>query len=361
MKTVTATIDLAALDHNMQVVSAKANGAKVIAVVKANAYGHGAIECAKVMDKYVKAYAVARIEEAIELREANITKDIIMLGGFFSKDDLPLIEKYDISFAIHSKWQIEAIEDYKPKNQLKGWLQVNVGMERLGFNYDEIDEVIALLDKSNFIKKPIGMMSHLSCADSPATKIQNDKQLAKWKLFAKKCKGELSLTNSAELFSKDSIISDYIRPGIIQYGLSPFNEIKAQDLGLKPVMTLSSKIIKIRTLNPGDAVGYGASWVCSRPTKIAIIAIGYADGYPRAMPNGSEVLINNRICHTVGHVCMDMMFVDIGLNFEDKVGDEVILWGDRISADSLAQRVNTIGYELVTGLTSRVEYRYLNK
>ncbi len=358
MKTVTALIDLAALDNNMSIIKKYAQDSALISVVKANAYGHGVKECAGVIDKYAQGYAVARLEEAIELRQLGITKDIVLLGGFFSEDDLPLIEEYDLSFAVHSFWQIDAINKYAPKKLLKAWCQTNIGMERLGFNDDELIDALEQMSNSPYLVKPINLMSHLSCADTKAQTNITNKQLSTWQKMSNLCKGKFSLTNSAALLNFTAQKTDYIRPGIIQYGANPANEMNVAQYGFKPVMSLYSKVIKVRTLKPGDVVGYGAAWTCTASTRIAIVAAGYADGYPRAIPNGTKVYINGAFYQTVGHVCMDMLFVDIGNNDEIKVGDKVELWGEHVSVDYLASLINTIGYELLTGLTNRVEYQY---
>ncbi len=357
MKTVKATIDLKALDYNMAYIAQKAKGAKIVAVVKANAYGHGAVACAKVMQKYVTAFAVAHLEEGIELRKAGFTQDIIMLGGFFCPSELPAIQQYDIAVAVHNLWQIDAINNFAPTKPLKVWCQVNIGMQRLGFNEDEVDKALSLMNDNPYMQQPIGMISHLSCADDPNTLEEHQKQLACWQRMSAKVHGPLNLANSAAIMLHD-LHSEYVRPGIIQYGVSPNNVMTGADLGLKPVMTLSTYIRDIRKVMPGDVVGYGASWQCTKPTYIGILAAGYADGYPRAMPNGSPVIVNGRVVHTVGHVCMDMMFVDLGEDCQDKIGDEAILWGAQLPVEKIASLVNTIAYELVCAPTARVEYVY---
>ncbi len=359
MKTVTATIDLSALDYNMALIAKIASSSKLIGVVKANAYGHGSIRCAAIMDKYVDGYAVARLEEAIELRKNGISKDILMLGGFVREVDLSDIEKYDISFTLHSFWQLDAIERYSPKKQLKAWCQVNIGMQRLGFNDDELPKALKLINNSKCLVQPVGMISHLSCADSEKTELINKHQIESWSKMVAQCHGKLCLANSAGCLYYPETRTEYIRPGIIQYGISPSDEKTGESLGLKPVMTFSSFIMDIRKIKTGDVVGYGGSWRCTEDTIIGILAVGYADGYPRAMPNGSPVLINGRLVKTVGHVCMDMMFVDLGKNSTDNIGDTAILWGKGLPAEIVAKQVNTIPYELVTGLSSRVDYKYI--
>lgn len=359
MKTVQAQIDLSALRHNVNLIRQKLPESKVYSVLKADAYGHGSVRCAKALNDTVYGFAVARIEEAIELRDAGITKPILMLGGFFREDDLNLIERYDLEFTVHSQWQIDALRTYSSDNCFTVWLQVNVGMQRLGFNGDELDSAAAGLASCASVRKPVGIISHLSCADDDSLKDYNELQLAEWKRMTDGWNGPKCLSNSAACAYFPEKSTEFVRPGITQYGISPTLGKTGKDMGLRPVMKLSSEIIAIRDLKPGDVVGYGASWVCERPTRLAIVAIGYADGYPRAVPSGTPVEINGRLAKTAGHVCMDMMFVDLGAGAVDKIGDRVYLWGtDSVSVECVAESVNTIPYELVCHLSDRVEFVY---
>lgn len=358
MNTVKAYIDLQALRFNIEKIKDTLPNCKIVSVIKADAYGHGSVACAKALDDLVECFAVARIEEAIELREAGISKDIILLGGFFLETELPLVEKYDLSFAIHDVWQIEILEKYQTNQKFKGWCQVNIGMQRLGFNVDQVKDVYKRISNIECIQKPIGLIAHLSCADEESTKDFNELQLSAWNSIKDISEGPLCLLNSAAIEYYSEYSTDFIRPGIIQYGVSPSSSKIGTDLGLKPVMTLCSKVISIRDVDVGDAVGYGAYWVCDKKTRIAIVAAGYADGYPRSMPNGCPVLINGQVMHTVGHVCMDMMFVDIGLDSDVNINDEVVLWGNGLPVEHIAQMVGTIPYELLTRVTKRVKYIY---
>ncbi|MBQ3775235.1 MAG: alanine racemase [Ruminobacter sp.] len=359
MKTVQAQIDLSALKYNVNLIKDRLPGCKVYSVLKADAYGHGSVRCAQALNDTAYGFAVARIEEAIELREAGIDKPVLMLGGFFREDDLSLIEKYNIEFTVHSLWQIEALDRYQKSDVFTVWLQVNVGMQRLGFNSDELAAAKEALSACTSVKKPIGIISHLSCADDESLKNYNKQQLQEWNRMAADWNGPKCLSNSAACAYFPEKSTEFVRPGITQYGISPTLGKTGRDLGLKPVMKLSSEVIAIRDLKPGDVVGYGASWVCEKPTRLAIVAVGYADGYPRAVPSGTPVEINGRLVKTAGHVCMDMMFIDLGADAVDKIGDKVYLWGtDNIAVETIAESINTIPYELVCHLSDRVEFIY---
>ncbi len=361
METVALDIDLSALKHNMKVIKTHVPKSKIIAVVKANAYGHGSVECSKAMDEYVKAYAVARVEEGIELRDAGITKPIILLGGVAFSDDLELCHKYDLSFTIHSYPCMQMLEKFAashPNYTFKVWCQVNIGMQRLGFNENEIADAMERIKSWSFVVHPVGMMSHLSCADEEAVFSYNEKQKEAFKRFSKYAEGPLCLANSAGCLYHEDTHTEWVRPGIIQYGVSPTNNKLGSDFDLEPVMTLKTVVTSVRELQPGDTVGYGASWVCEKATRIAILGVGYADGYPRMMPNGSPVLLNGKMVKTVGHVCMDMMFVDIG-DLTVKPGDQAILWGKGLPVELVASKVPTIAYELLTRPTKRVKYNFI--
>lgn len=361
METVIARISISALQHNMQVIR-KSIGEqpKIIGVVKADAYGHNAVAIANAMDSYVDGYAVARLEEAIELREAGIKKLVLMLGGFYREIDLSLIEQHNISFTVHSFYQIEQLMRYKANSLLDAWLQVNIGMQRLGFNSDELAKARDMLLNCHSVRHPLNLISHLSCADDEDLIDFHKEQMLKWnQMILLNPEGETSLANSAACLYHPSAITDYVRPGIVQYGISPTAGKTGLDFGLKPVMTLKSKLIGIRKITPKDAVGYGAFGRVTSDTIIGIVPVGYADGYPRNTPNGTPVLINGRYVKTIGHVCMDMMFIDLGIDSKDCIGDEVILWGDGLPVEHIAELVNTIPYELTTRISKRVKREYV--
>ena len=359
MQFITACIDKNALIHNIKHIKSSVPQSNVIAVVKANAYGHGAYAVANTLKDYVQGFAVARISEAMELRKDGITKPIFLLEGFYNEEDVAYISRYDLYTAVHELEQIEAIEKANIKKPIHVWLQVDVGMHRLG-SHDEaqILKLKARLEKCKNVVQPIGLLSHLSVADTPSETEYNQEQIAFFKKISKHFTGDLCLTNSAGIISWPESHTKWVRPGIILYGISPYDDKTGEDLNLKPVMTLKCHILALHKVKKGDKIGYGAFFVADKDTTIGVISCGYADGYPRCAPNGTPVLVNGRIVPTAGHVCMDMMFVDLGENSKDKLGDEVILWGKGLPVEKIAKLCNTIPYELVCKVMPRVDFEF---
>ena len=360
MQSVNAIIDLDALVHNVEVIRSRIGNSKLVAVVKANAYGHGLVQTARTLRNLADAYAVARIEEALTLRSAGIVKPIILLEGFFTEDDSPVIAASNLEVALHSFDLLEQIERADIPTPVKCWLKLDTGMHRLGVSPEEADEFYRRMSSCPNIEKPFGLISHLCTADEPAKSDYTRKQIRIFRDFERSHPGmHTALANSAGMFSWPESHTDWVRPGIVLYGVSPYEDKTGEDLGLEPVMTLTSNLIAVRKLRKGDRVGYGISYEAERDTVLGIVAMGYGDGYPRQTPNGTPVLVNGRVAHTAGHVCMDMMFVDLGPEATDKVGDEVVLWGRGLPVEKIASLVGTIPYELVLKLTSRVEFVYL--
>lgn len=357
MKSVTAVINLAALVANIKKIQSFAPQSKLIAVVKANAYGHGLITVSQALENepQVHAFAVARLPEALELRAAGIKKPIVLLEGFLNDEDVQTIAEQGFFTAIHDLEQIEAIEKAQLTKPIHGWLKIDIGMHRLGASRDQVQEMKTRLENSSKVVQPIGLISHLSVADTPKEETYNNEQISYFNEIAKDFKGDICLANSAGIISWPDAHTPYVRPGIIMYGISPYTDKTGPDLGLQPVMTLKSSLIAMRKIKKGDRVGYGAAWTAPRDTILGIVAAGYGDGYPRTMPNGSPVLINGRYAPTAGHVCMDMLFVDLGPDSQDDVGDEVILWGDGLPVEEIANRCGTIPYELVCRIMPRVD------
>ena len=356
MKSVTAVINLPALVGNIAKIQSYVPQSKLIAVVKANAYGHGLITVSQALeqDAHVHAFAVARLPEAMELREAGIKKPVVLLEGFLNAEDVPVIAEQGFFTAIHDIEQIEAIERTPINKPIHAWLKIDIGMHRLGASRDQVQEMKARLEQSSKIVQPIGLISHLSVADTPEQEDYNREQIAYFNEVAKDFKGDLCLANSAGIISWEDARTQFVRPGIIMYGISPYADKTGPDLGLQPVMTLKSSLIATRKLKKGDRVGYGAAWTAPYDTILGIVAAGYGDGYPRTMPNGAPVLINGRYVPTAGHVCMDMLFVDLGPDNTDKIGDEAILWGEGLPVEKIAALCGTIPYELVCRIMPRV-------
>ena len=352
MKAATALIHTQALQHNLRIVREQAPTAKVVAVVKANAYGHGLLPVARTL-KEADAYAVARIEEALSLRSGGIVKPVILLEGFFSADDLPVLAANNLQTAVHSWEQLEALEQADLPQPIRAWVKLDTGMHRLGVHPDEATTFFARLAQCKNVVQPFNLMTHFSCADeleNPATR----EQIELFKRLAQGMGGECALSNSAGVLAWKEAHADWVRPGIMLYGISPFPDKVGADHGLQPVMTLKSTLIAVREAKAGEKVGYGANWTTQRDTRLGVIAMGYGDGYPRMAPNGTPVLVNGRLVPTAGRVSMDMMTVDLGPGASDKVGDEVTLWGEGLPVEVVADHVGTIPYELVTKLTPRV-------
>ncbi len=352
MKAATALINSQALRHNMQVVRTQAPTAKVVAVVKANAYGHGLLAVAKTF-KDADAYAVARVEEALTLRSGGIVKPVILLEGFFSPEDLPVLAANNLQTAVHSWEQLEALEKAELPQPIRAWVKFDTGMHRLGVRPEEAEPFLARLARCKNVVQPFNAMTHFSCADeldNPTTA----QQITLFKQLTRSLNGECALSNSAGVLAWKEAHADWVRPGIMLYGISPFADRIGTDHGLMPVMTLKSTLIAVRVAKAGEKVGYSANWTVPRDTKLGVVAIGYGDGYPRMAPNGTPVLVNGRIVPSAGRVSMDMMTVDLGPDATDKVGDEVTLWGEGLPVEQVANYVGTIPYELITKLTPRV-------
>ena len=354
-----AVIDLQALQQNLQILQTAAPHSKILAVVKANAYGHGAIRVAQTLQKAaaVHGFAVARIDEALTLRAAGIHKPIVLLEGFFAESDLPALIAADLQSVIHSEQQVSTILRAKLQKALTIWLKLDTGMHRLGFHPQQFDDAYQQLKNCSNVQQPINLLSHFNCADELDNPVTGT-QIKLFQAHIKQDSGCNSLANSAAILAWPDAHYQIIRPGIALYGISPFAGKSAEQLHLKPVMTLKSRLIAVREHKAGQSVGYGCSWRASKDTKLGVVALGYGDGYPRMASQGTPVLINGRRVPLVGRVSMDMLTVDLGRHSTDKVGDEVTLWGQGLPAEQVAEHIGTIPYELVTKLTARVALQY---
>ncbi|CAM3110467.1 alanine racemase [Vibrio mytili] len=356
MKAARACIDLSALQHNLQRVKAQAPDSKVMAVVKANGYGHGLRHVAN-SAMAADGYGVARIEEALQLRACGVVKPILLLEGFYSSGDLPVLVTNNIQTVVHCEEQVIALEQAELDNPVVVWLKIDSGMHRLGVRPEQFEQLTSRLNECVNVAKPLRYISHFGCADE----LESDITLQQIELFnslTAGCEGERSLAASSGLLAWPQSQLDWVRPGIIMYGVSPFDDKTAQELGYRPVMTLKSHLIAVREVKKGESVGYGGLWTSERDTQVGVIAIGYGDGYPRTAPNGTPVWVNGRKVPIAGRVSMDMLTVDLGPDATDKVGDEAILWGNELPVEEVANHIGTIAYELVTKLTPRVDMEY---
>ncbi|MDP2245242.1 alanine racemase [Pseudomonas sp.] len=347
MRPARALIDLQALRHNYQL-AREVTGAKALAVIKADAYGHGAVRCAQALQEQADGFAVACIEEALQLREAGIGGPILLLEGFFEADELALIEQQDLWCVVHSLWQLELIERSAVRKPLTVWLKLDSGMHRVGLHPADYQAAYRRLLASGKVAK-IVLMSHFARADELDCP-RSTEQLAVFEQARQGLVAEVSLRNSPAVLGWPQVPSDWVRPGIMLYGASPFEQAQALAARLQPVMTLESKIISVRELPADEPVGYGARFVTERPTRVGVVAMGYADGYPRHAPTGTPVLIDGRPSRLIGRVSMDMLCVDLSDLPGTGLGSRVELWGKQILASDVATRAGTIPYQLFCNL-----------
>jgi len=344
-----ATISAGALERNLLVAKAYAKGAKIWAVIKANAYGHG-IERAARAFAAADGFAVLDFQEAARLRLAGVTKPILMLEGFFKAADIPLLHKYGLTPVIHNPEQVEMFKAAPHPGELEVYLKVNSGMNRLGFASEGVRPAYNAIRMHPHVKS-VTLMTHFADADG-AGGVRD--QLAWFRELTKDYAVPRSLANSAALIRFPETHADWVRPGIMLYGCSPFPERSAEELDLKPAMTLTSELIATQHLHAGERVGYGFSYEAMGEITIGVVACGYADGYPRHAPTGTPVLVNGKRTRVVGRVSMDMICVDISDIQEAYIGSPVTLWGEGLPADEVAAACGTVSYELLCALSARV-------
>lgn len=346
-----AEINLKALHHNLGVARQAAPNSRVMAVIKANGYGHGMIRVAHALND-ADAFAVATMEEAIALREAGIIHPLLLLQGPLAVDDIALMRGFHLQCVIHTIEQLEMLEQVSPGRALPAWLKIDTGMHRLGFPVDEVHAVHARMSQCANIAD-IKLMTHFACADEDKHAI-TQQQLDNFDKAIVGIAAEQSLANSAAVLSISEAHADWVRPGIMLYGSSPLQGKSASELGLQAVMTLKSALIAVRECKKGDRVGYGAKWTCPEDMRIGVACIGYADGYPRHAPSGTPVLVNGQRAALAGRVSMDMICIDLRNIKGAAIGDEVVCWGDTLPVDEIAQYASTIAYALLCGVTARV-------
>jgi alanine racemase len=354
---VSATIDTGALRHNLQVIRRLAPNSRVMAVIKANAYGHGLIAVAKALE--ADAFAVARISEALALRDAGIKAPIVLLEGVFNSEELAAAAAGDFELVVHTQEQIELLLAAPAEARFKVWLKLDSGMNRLGFKAEAFPAAHAALSRASALKAPVNLITHLACADMPELPATAE-QLMVFETATRSLAGERSVVSSAALLGFSDARADWVRPGLLLYGVSPFRGSTGADHGVRPVMTLRSQIIAVKDLVVGDRVGYGGDWTATRPTRLAIVSVGYGDGYPRGACSGTPVLVNGEHAALVGRVSMDMMAIDTtDVQREPKVGDPVVLWGEGLAVEEVAIWADTIPYTLLCSINQRVAVRLL--
>lgn len=342
-------MDLAALAHNLGVARVHAPHARVFAVVKANAYGHGLLRAAAAL-READGFAVLEFDAAIRLRDAGYAQRIVLLEGFFDAREAAEGTARKIASVVHTAEQFAWTDPLPAGSRLDVLLKINSGMNRLGFMPQAVRGAYEALQENPAVGK-ITLMSHFADADGAGGVAA---QMAVFERAVAGIAAPRSLANSAATLRYPQTHFDWIRPGIMLYGSSPFTDRSAAELGLKPVMTLASQIIGVCDLKPGDTVGYGGTFCAERPMRIGIVACGYADGYPRHAPSGSPVRVGERMTTTVGRVSMDMLCADITGMPEAGIGSRVVLWGEGNPIDAVAQAAGTVSYELMCALAPRV-------
>ncbi len=347
-----ALIDLTALRHNYRLARER-HGGRVLAVVKANAYGHGAVRCAQALAHDADGFAVAFLGEALELRAAGITAPILLLEGVFGADELGAVDRYGLWMVIHHEEQLRMLERTPLTAPVKVWLKINTGMNRAGFLPEAVADAWQRLQASGKVGE-ITLMTHFARADEPDVETTRT-QLRRFDAATAGLPGARSVANSAAILAWPQARRDWARPGVLLYGADP---LPAEDNGLQPVMTLESAVMAVREIAPGEALGYGGRFVAERPTRVGLVALGYADGYPRVVPDGTPAAVGGTMTRLIGRVSMDMLTVDLSGLAAAGIGSPVELWGRAVPVNRIAQAAGTISYELLCNVKRvSVEYR----
>jgi alanine racemase len=343
----TVELDLAALRHNVKRVHEIAPKSKILAMVKANAYGHGLLSIGKALTD-VEGFGVSCSEEALYLRQIGLKKRIVLMEGLFSKDEIPLLTNYELDTVIHDQNQLSLLSEHSLPESINVWLKINTGMNRLGFSPKDFSAVLENLHHCPWINI-VCVMTHFSSADK-ANDTTTQCQIKLFKQTLKERQFRTSLANSAAILAFPETHADWVRPGLMLYGVSPFANSSGIQHSLKPVMTLKSEIISIHQLEPGDRVGYKGTWFAPKPLRVGIVAIGYGDGYPHQAESGTPILVNGKLSELVGHVSMDMLAVNLSNQLDAKLGDPVVLWGTGLPVEQIAESTASFRFELLCGI-----------
>lgn len=366
-----AKINLNNIKHNIVQIKKTAKNSNIVAVIKANAYGHGAFEVARFLDNddNVNAFGISRFSEAQELYNKGITKPLLLMEGVRNKQQLIEASKHDCWFVVHSDYQIDLIKSVDYKKPINIWIKFNTGMNRLGFNTNVADDVLMEISKLIGIGKvssELTIMTHFSCADD-SNNFETNNQITKLnniisdiRLNNNNFNLKISAANSAGVFAWTDSHYDWVRPGISMYGSSPLLDKSYHDLNLKPAVEVSASVIALNKLEAGDKIGYGHAWQAVKETFVAIITCGYADCYPWRQSYTSQVYVHNTRCNILGRISMDMLAIDVTAIVDQlQIGDKVELWGENIHVDEVAKACNTISYTLMTRISKRVEKVYV--
>lgn len=356
MRPARARIDLGALRHNYRL-ARELGGRRALAVLKADAYGHGAARCAQALEAEADGFAVACIEEALELRAAGIRAPILLLEGFFDADELALIDEHELWSVVAADWQLEAIARSQPRHPYRLWLMLDSGMHRLGFAPDAWQVAAAKLRVLPQVESVIAA-THFARADELDSR-RTAEQLATFQATSAGSGLPVSISNSAAVLGWPDAQSEWARPGLMLYGANPFRAAHPVARRLRPVMTVEAEVIGVRTIDIGEPVGYGAHFVARRPTRVGVVAFGYADGYPQLAPNGTPVRIDGKPGELIGRVSMDMLTVDLTDHPQAGIGSLVELWGTQVSIDEVATRAGRTSYDVLCAL-KRVPRTYVD-
>lgn len=352
MRPILATVSAEALRHNYAVARRVARGAKVYAVVKANAYGHGLERTMRALAN-ADGFATVEIEGAFAARDRGVSAPILLLEGFFEPSEVAAIAANDLATTVHCEDQLRMLETSKPAKPIDVFFKINTGMNRLGFRLDQVRPMLDRLQRSGAARS-ITLMTHFATADGPQG---IEEAMRRFNAATQGIALPRSLANSAAIFSHPQTHADIARLGISLYGATPFADRTAESLGVKPAMTLTSQLIAVQQLQPGETIGYGATFQAKAPMRIGVVACGYADGYPRHAPSGTPVVVGGVRTKTAGRVSMDMITVDLTPVAQAQVGTPVTLWGDGLAIDEVAVSAGTVGYELMCALAPRVPVR----
>jgi alanine racemase len=347
-----AEVSAAALRGNLARIREVVRGARIMAVVKANAYGHGLVATALCLGD-ADAFAVARLEEALALRAAGVRKPVVLLEGVFNAEQLAEAARHNLEIVVHEPEQLALLENFAGVHRFSVWLKIDTGMNRLGFRAQQVESALAALTAMDDRLHELRLLTHFASADEHANPLTGQ-QIAR---FAGLTRGRAlarSLANSAAVFACPAAHADWVRPGLALYGVSPFAHEVGSTLGLTAAMRLVSTVIAVREVPAGETVGYGGTWRAARDSRVAIIAAGYGDGLPRSLPNGTPVLVNGQRAALAGRVSMDMIALDVSAIEKVSVGDTALLWGPDLPVEEVAAHAGTISYELLCGMSQRV-------
>ncbi|MGH8428240.1 MAG: alanine racemase [Gammaproteobacteria bacterium] len=351
---VAAAIDATALAHNFALVRKTAPGSRILAVVKADAYGHGVAKAAHALAA-ADGFGVTSVDEALALRDVGVDTDIVVLEGAMDGGELDAARHAKLDLVVHAKWQLEMLERDGVQGLTRLWIKFDTGMHRLGFPTEAAESVRTQLSALK-IPEPV-LMSHLACADEPARE-ETAHQLEAFAHLRQLFPGPASLANSAGVLAHPTTHFDWVRPGLALYGVSPFPGRGAATLGLRPAMTLISRLLALQEVAAGEAVGYGGDWRAPRPSRIGIVSAGYGDGYPWRAEHSGVVLVRGRRAPLAGRVSMDLLAVDLTQVPDARPGDAVTLWGEGLPVEQVAKIAGTTPYELVCSVTRRVPRTY---